>query len=149
MDLWQILESNKEAIQKNDFRWIMNYATSDIQKSLNLFQDAGVEPFSSAPDFESGPFDAEFLSGCLLDIYTGWSSGEFVAGWSPDNSVSKDELDAYAKVFKALGFKVYRCKTGYWGGYDILIHSPKYSLSDVLEDTNWEDCALEGFIEIK
>lgn len=149
MEIRDIMTSNRESIQKDDFRWIMDYPISDIQKVLNLLQDAGVEPFSSAPDFESGPFDAQFLSECLFDIYKGWEDGEFVAGWDPNNSVLKDELDAYAKVFKALGFKVYRCKTGYWGDYDILIHSPKYSLSDVLEDTNWEYYAPEDFVEIK
>lgn len=149
MEIRDIMTSNKEAIQKDDFRWIMNYATSDIQKVLNLLQDAGVEPFSSAPDFEGGPFDAKFISESLFDMYRGWNSGEFVAGWSPDNSVLKDELDAYAKVFKALGFKVYRCKTGYWGGYDILIHSPKELLADALEGTNWEYYAPGDFVEIE
>lgn len=147
-DIKVILERNKDALMKGEFTWVMDYATSHIQQILEILQGAGVEPFSSMPSLENGPFDSKFLSHELNDIYRGWNGGEFVNGWDPDGGIHMDELDAYAQAFKALGFKVYKCSTGFWGGSDILIHSPKHTLADTLQDSNWEDYIEKDFAEV-
>lgn len=147
-DVKRIFEENKNALMRGEFTWVMDYVPSQIQQILEVLQGAGVEPFDGMPSLKTGPFDSEFLAREIYDIYRDWIGGEFVGGWDPEGGLPIDELEAYARAFKALGFKVYRCSTGYWGGHDILIHSPKRILADILRDSVWEGCHEKDFTEI-